>query len=45
MKFWLDKGIDGFRFDVANGFIKKEGFPDAPDDGTGGYIQYNDLLF
>ncbi len=45
MKFWLDKGIDGFRFDVANGFIKKEDFPDAPNDGTSEYIQYNDYYF
>ena len=46
MKFWLDKGIDGFRLDVANGFLKKEGFPDAPDNGNKGkYIHYMDYYF
>ncbi|WP_261131175.1 alpha-glucosidase [Bacillus sp. Marseille-Q3570] len=29
MKFWLDKGIDGFRMDVINLLAKIEGFPDA----------------
>jgi oligo-1,6-glucosidase len=34
MKFWLDKGIDGFRMDVINLLAKQEGFPDAetPED-------------
>ncbi|MFC5527861.1 glycoside hydrolase family 13 protein [Cohnella yongneupensis] len=34
MRFWLDKGIDGFRMDVINLLAKQEGFPDAqnPDD-------------
>lgn len=29
MKFWLDKGIDGFRMDVINLLAKQEGFPDS----------------
>jgi len=29
MRFWLDKGIDGFRMDVINLLAKLEGFPDA----------------
>ncbi|AZB42009.1 alpha-glucosidase [Bacillus sp. FJAT-42376] len=29
MKFWLDKGIDGFRMDVINFISKEEGLPDA----------------
>lgn len=29
MKFWLDKGIDGFRLDVINLIAKAEGYPDA----------------
>ncbi|MCM3763893.1 alpha-glucosidase [Neobacillus niacini] len=34
MKFWLDKGIDGFRMDVINLLAKQEGFPDSnhPED-------------
>ncbi|RLV55198.1 glycoside hydrolase family 13 protein [Aeromicrobium phragmitis] len=32
LRFWLDRGVDGFRIDVAHGMVKTEGFPDAPDD-------------
>lgn len=28
LRFWLDRGIDGFRVDVAHGMIKKAGLPD-----------------
>ncbi len=28
MRFWLDRGVDGFRVDVAHGMIKEEGLPD-----------------
>ncbi len=31
MKFWLDKGIDGFRMDVINFISKVPGLPDAPN--------------
>lgn len=30
MKFWLDKGVDGFRMDVINLISKTPGLPDAP---------------
>lgn len=45
MKWWLDKGIDGFRMDVVNAFAKMEGFPDAPKgladkDGHVFYLPY-----
>ncbi len=30
MRWWLDKGIDGFRMDVINAVSKAEGLPDAP---------------
>ncbi|SCV74865.1 BQ2448_7894 [Microbotryum intermedium] len=30
VKFWLDKGCDGFRIDVANMYSKFIDFPDAP---------------
>ncbi|MDM5340870.1 alpha-glucosidase [Fictibacillus enclensis] len=29
MRFWLDKGIDGFRMDVINLLAKQKGFPNA----------------
>jgi len=28
MRFWLDRGADGFRIDVAHGMAKAEGLPD-----------------
>jgi alpha-glucosidase len=46
MRFWLDRGVDGFRVDVAHSLVKSEYLPDwhypdtdrtffAEDDGTG----------
>ncbi|MEH3033964.1 MAG: glycoside hydrolase family 13 protein [Aeromicrobium erythreum] len=29
LRFWLDRGVDGFRIDVAHGMVKAEGLPDA----------------
>ena len=29
LRFWLDRGIDGFRIDVAHGLVKETGLPDA----------------
>ena len=29
LRFWLRKGVDGFRVDVAHGMIKRAGLPDA----------------
>ena len=31
MRFWLSKGVDGFRMDVINFIGKPDGFPDAPN--------------
>ena len=28
LRFWLDKGVDGFRVDVANALVKEAGLPD-----------------
>ncbi|MCC2028657.1 glycoside hydrolase family 13 protein [Microbacterium sp. YMB-B2] len=40
LRFWLDRGVDGFRVDVAHGMIKKDGLPDytppADADSMGG---------
>lgn len=29
LRFWLDRGVDGFRIDVAHGLFKKDGLPDG----------------
>ncbi|MEU5872441.1 glycoside hydrolase family 13 protein [Glycomyces sp. NPDC047369] len=34
LRFWLDRGVDGFRIDVAHGMVKAEGLPDTGGDGT-----------
>ena len=39
LRFWLDRGVDGFRVDVAHGMVKAPGLPDwdghvAMIDGT-----------
>ncbi|MFK4221646.1 alpha-amylase family glycosyl hydrolase [Streptomyces sp. NPDC019890] len=31
LRFWLDRGIDGFRIDVAAGLFKHPDLPDSPD--------------
>jgi alpha-glucosidase len=28
LRFWLDRGVDGFRVDVAHSLVKEEGLPD-----------------
>ncbi|WNF21019.1 alpha-glucosidase [Mesobacillus jeotgali] len=38
MKFWLDKGIDGFRMDVINFISKVDGLPDAPNPDGKKYV-------
>jgi len=35
MKFWLDKGVDGFRMDVFPFISKREGLPDLPPEYIG----------
>lgn len=32
MKFWLDKGVDGFRMDVIPFISKRDGLPDLPPE-------------
>ncbi|MFI7067518.1 glycoside hydrolase family 13 protein [Kribbella sp. NPDC050124] len=32
LRFWLDRGVDGFRIDVAHGLVKADGLPDM--DGS-----------
>lgn len=31
LRFWMERGADGFRVDVAHGMVKPEGLPDAPE--------------
>jgi alpha-glucosidase len=32
LRFWFDRGADGFRIDVAHGLVKQEGLPDLGID-------------
>ena len=32
LRFWLDRGVDGFRIDVAHGMFKEAGLPDIKKD-------------
>ncbi|WP_251858564.1 glycoside hydrolase family 13 protein [Herbiconiux sp. L3-i23] len=36
LRFWLDRGVDGFRVDVAHGMVKADGLPDwRAEEGAG----------
>ncbi|OOO08011.1 alpha amylase catalytic region [Aspergillus oryzae] len=39
VRFWLDKGVDGFRVDTVNKYSKHTDFPDAPVTDPKSYIQ------
>lgn len=41
MRFWLDKGIDGFRLDVINLLAKLKGFPNVEDPKNINYLGNN----
>lgn len=36
LRFWLDRGVDGFRVDVAHGLIKADGLPDYTPPASAG---------
>ncbi len=36
LRFWLDRGVDGFRVDVAHGMVKADGLPDYTPNPDGG---------
>jgi glycosidase len=41
VRFWLEKGVDGFRLDVFNVMSKPEGYPDGdPDEGWVGLERF-----
>jgi oligo-1,6-glucosidase len=44
MRWWLDKGIDGFRMDVINMISKVPGFPDVPARNSDRY-QFDNRYF
>ncbi|MDX3803315.1 alpha-amylase family glycosyl hydrolase [Streptomyces sp. AK04-3B] len=35
LRFWFDRGVDGFRIDVAHGLVKDPELPDLPPAPTG----------
>jgi len=38
LRFWLDRGVDGFRVDVAHGMVKSADLPDLTDDQLAGQL-------
>ncbi len=44
MRFWLDKGIDGFRMDVINHISKVPGLPDGSHPNERGYAWGGDFF-
>ncbi|UFS58005.1 glycoside hydrolase family 13 protein [Subtercola endophyticus] len=48
LRFWLDRGADGFRVDVAHGLVKEEGLPDytppADSGSMGGGVSIADAI-
>jgi oligo-1,6-glucosidase len=40
MRFWFDKGIDGFRMDVITFISKDTTFPELPAKYDGNFVQY-----
>ncbi|KAF8797493.1 glycoside hydrolase family 13 protein [Phlegmacium glaucopus] len=45
MRFWIDRGCDGFRMDVINLISKVEGLPDAPITVPGEFYQPASMYF
>jgi len=38
MRFWLERGVDGFRVDVAQGLVKAKDFPSNPQRSAVGHL-------
>ncbi len=45
MRWWLDKGIDGFRMDVVNLLAKPEGLPDSAKQTAGSPYVFDEDLY
>lgn len=43
LRFWFDRGVDGFRIDVAHGLVKASGLPHLPVDESGGLLTASEL--
>jgi alpha-glucosidase len=41
LRFWFNRGVDGFRIDVADGLVKADGLPDVADPD--GPLPFSDL--
>ncbi|MBX7435336.1 glycoside hydrolase family 13 protein [Mycobacterium sp. Y57] len=39
LAFWFDRGVDGFRIDVAHGLVKRPGLPDAVASAPGALVE------
>jgi alpha-glucosidase len=44
LRFWLDRGVDGFRVDVAHGLVKADGLPDYHPAPAGGSMGGDEAL-
>ncbi len=44
LRFWLDRGVDGFRIDVAHGLVKDPGLPDIPEGQKAGLLDGTNRL-
>ncbi|KRM07089.1 trehalose-6-phosphate hydrolase [Liquorilactobacillus ghanensis DSM 18630] len=44
MRFWLNKGVDGFRMDVINFLSKAAGLPDAPNPENSEYANVEPMV-
>ena len=44
LRFWLDRGVDGFRFDVSHGLAKPVGLPDMDDPRNVDILQRSDRV-
>ncbi|MQA98397.1 MAG: hypothetical protein GEV11_28775 [Streptosporangiales bacterium] len=45
LRFWLDRGVDGFRIDVAHGMFKQEDLPDVGRTGQAGLLTTDRLPY
>jgi alpha-glucosidase len=44
LRFWLDRGVDGFRIDVAHGLLKRVDLPDNPEIAHHEMLEHGDRV-